>query len=150
MPAFLPAFLARFLADRLPDFQRTPERPRRDHHQEHAVSCANCSGQILPPETIAATLPAPARPDRAAAMAQADPPSTITRLRSATNFMARAASSSVTTRAPSSRRRARSNMLRKTILLPMPSTNEGVYSTVRGSPAASDAARGAAVSTSAA
>src|ERR1039457_7200000 len=100
----------------------------------------------IPPEKNRTPLPAPAAPDIAAATAQAEAPSTITRLRSAISFIACAAPFRVTTREPSNNPCARSNMLRNTTLLPMPSTNEGVYSTVRGSPAASDAARGAAVS----
>ena len=75
--------------------------------------------------TIATTLPEPARPESAAAMAQAAAPSTMTRLRSATSFMAAAASSSVTTSDSCSNPRACPNMLANTILLPIPSTNDG-------------------------
>ncbi len=64
--------------------------------------------------------------------------------------MAPAISRSDTTIAPSMRPSARSHMLGKTALPPIPSTKEGRYSTVRGAPAMSEAESGAAVSTSAA
>ena len=49
-----------------------------------ATNPANLSRSILPPDTIATTLPPPARPESAAATAHAAAPSMITRFRSAT------------------------------------------------------------------
>ena len=51
------------------------------------TSWANLSRSMFPPDTIATIFPEPARPDQAAATAQAAAPSTITRFRSATSFM---------------------------------------------------------------
>src|SRR5438309_8184148 len=101
---------------------------------------------MLPPETTATILPAPARPLRAAAIAQPAAPSAITRARSAVNFIARATSSSGTTIDPESGA-SKGHIVGSTDLPPAPSTNEGVqFSKYIGRPAASEAESGAAVS----
>src|SRR6202043_3798530 len=103
---------------------------------------------MLPPETMDTTLPEPARLERPAATAHAAAPSIIIRFRSATTFTACAASVRVTTNDPSSSLQADSNIPGNTVLLPIPSTNDGLYSTNRGPPAANDATTRAAVATS--
>src|SRR5579864_8176620 len=94
-------------------------------NQASATRRANLSRSMFPPDTIATIFPVPARPDRAAATAHAAAPSIITRFRSATSFIASAASLRVTTSEPSSSLRACSNIFGNTVLLPMPSTNDG-------------------------
>ena len=64
---------------------------------------------MLPPDTMATILPEPARRDRPTATAQAAAPSIIIRFRSATIFMASAASVRVTTNDSISSLRAESN-----------------------------------------
>src|SRR5262249_30221602 len=105
---------------------------------------------ILPPETMHTILPPPARPVSAAAQAAAPAPSATTWLRSASSLMAAAISASDTTSEPASRACASGHISASTLLPPMPSTKLGVYDTDWGAPAASEAASGAAVSTSAA
>src|SRR5262249_58096246 len=108
---------------------------RRVRVQEHApTSDANFERSMLPPDTTATTLPAPARPPSAAAIAQPAAPSAITCVRSATSFIARAASSSETTIDPSSRRSS-GHIVASTDLPPAPSTNDAVQpSKYTGSP----------------
>ena len=105
---------------------------------------------MLPPDTIQTILPEPANPAVAQATGQAPAPSAITRFRSAIRRTASPTCSSDATRAPSNNCLAISNILGKTLLPPIPSTNEGLYSTATGLPAASAAESGAAVATSAA
>src|SRR5262249_29151462 len=77
--------------------------PGPDHgYVQDELSAQNRSRSMFPPDTRATTFPVPARPEAAAAIAQAAAPSTITRLRSAASLTARPASSSVTTSDPSS------------------------------------------------
>src|SRR5262245_8913580 len=120
-------------------------------HGVHApTSDANFARSILPPDTTATVLPAPARPLSAAAMAQPAAPSAMMWLRSATSFIARATSSSVTTIDPESRDSS-GHIVGSTDLPPAPSTNDAFHcSKYFGAPAASDADSGAAVSGSAA
>src|SRR5258708_1541684 len=78
---------------------------------------------MLPPDTTATALPRPARPVNAAATAHAAAPSTMTWVRSATNFIAAAASSSETTIDPD-RRESSGHIVSSTDLPPAPSTND--------------------------
>ncbi len=104
---------------------------------------------MLPPDTMHTTLPSPARPASAQARASAPAPSATTRARSAMSRTAAAVSSSEATSAPSSSSRPSSHILGRSALLPDPSTNDGVYSTLRISPAGSEIDIGAPVSGSA-
>src|SRR5438105_11162788 len=105
---------------------------------------------MLPPDTTATTVPAPARPLSAAATAQPAAPSAITRARSATSFIARATSSSETTIDPETADSS-GHIVASTDLPPAPSTNDADQSSkYTARPAASDAESGAAVSGSAA
>src|ERR1700716_2627775 len=98
---------------------------------------------MLPPDTTATVLPAPARPLSAAAIAQPAAPSAITRARSATSFIARATSSSGTTIDPDNGCSS-GHIVGSTDLPPAPSTNDArQLSTYTGLPAASDADSGA-------
>src|SRR5438093_798559 len=114
------------------------------------MSVANLDKSMLPPETTATTLPGPARPLSAAAMAQPAAPSAITCARSAAYFIAPATSSSVTTRDPV-RSASNGHIDARTDLPPAPSTNDAdQLSKYIGRPAASEVSSGAAVSGSAA
>ena len=113
---------------------------------------ARCSVMVMDtaPETTATILPRPAWPLRAAATAQPAAPSAMTCARSATSFIARATSSSVTTIDPSSRCSS-GHIVDSTDFPPAPSTNDAFHpSKYTGVPARSDAESGAAVSGSAA
>jgi hypothetical protein len=69
-------------------------------------------------------------------------------VRSASSRTASATWRTDTTIDPASTDRASGQSWSSTVLPPMPSMNVGVYATCTGLPAASDAAKGAAVSTS--
>src|SRR6185436_11961581 len=91
-------------------------------HLSHAPTRdANLARSMLPPETTATTLPVPARPLSAAAIAHPAAPSAITRARSATSLMPRATSSRVTTSDPESVESS-GHMVGSTDLPPAPST----------------------------
>ena len=106
---------------------------------------------MLPPETMQTTFLAPAsRLESAVATDSAPAPSAITRARSAIRRTAAATSSSGSANAASSSCDACSQTRGISSRLPEPSTNDGVYSTAVGVPAASVAATGAPVSGSAA
>src|SRR5581483_2247328 len=95
-------------------------------HLSHApTSAANLGRSMLPPETTATVGPLPALPESAAAIAQPAAPSPMTCTRSATSFMPRATSSSVTTIDPCSWLRS-GHIVLITDLPPAPSTNEAV------------------------
>src|SRR5262249_7287017 len=80
---------------------------------------------MLPPETTQTILPVPALPDMAQATGQPPAPSAMTRFRSASKRTVAATSDSWATRTPSINFRARSSICGNTVLLPMPSTNDG-------------------------
>ncbi len=109
---------------------------------------ASLAASILPPDTTQATVPEPARPESAAATAAAPAPSATTRLRAKSRRMASATSARVTTSEPSSSRATIGHIGASRLLPPMPSTKLARCSIARGSPAASEAESGAAVSTS--
>src|SRR3954471_15404515 len=79
------------------------------------TSDANVDRSMLPPDTIATIFPR-ARPDSAAATAHAAAPSMITRHRSATSFIAAAASASGTTIEPETSRDSSGHILGSTDL----------------------------------
>ena len=104
---------------------------------------------MFPPETTQTTYPRPAFPAIAAATDAAPAPSAIVRFRTATTRTASATSASVETNDPARRPLASGHISGSTLFPPIPSTKLARYSTETGRPAASDAAKGAAVSTSA-
>src|SRR5262249_29684535 len=105
-----------------------PPRERRICRVQEAYSPTTTHSlfrSMLPPETTHTTLPPPAWPASPHATGQAPAPSAMTRLPSASNRMAAATSARPATKAPSISCRARWSISGKTVLLPIPSTNEG-------------------------
>src|SRR5436190_4912004 len=98
---------------------------------------------MFPPETTQTIFPVRRS---AAATGAAPAPSATTRLRSTSSRIAAATSSRPTTSEPSRTSRASANISGKTVGAPIPSTKLGSWSTSTGSPAASEAASGGAVS----
>src|SRR6187401_3200699 len=90
------------------------------------MSDANLGRSMLPPDTTATTLPAPARPLSAAATAHPAAPSVMRCARSATNLIASATSSSDTTIDPDNPRSI-GHIVSSTDLPPAPSTNDEVH-----------------------
>src|SRR5262249_46674893 len=111
---------------------------------------ATVSSPMTPPDTTQTTTSSDENAPGASAHATgvAPAPSASTRLRSSTSRTAAATSATGATRDVMPSVVARSYMLGRTVRLPIPSTNDGCMSTVVGSPAASDAASGAAGATS--